>query len=437
MSFFSRGLLALYLGLSPVFWWPGISATVFDACKIALFLLGVVFVWSQAIAERVFFFPKGFLGFAGLLVILMSFIGGIAQSDISVSLLRIKDILLCFIMLWTFFMYQRMGHDSSRVFFVAGLIIAFHSLLVVSSRVTGIPHWSGPSEFIAPELWVSGFGSMRTGWSDGIGLFVPVLAGLAVGGGKRLLLKRMVCLTALICIIGSQVVVGGKAGILGSLIGLLIMLSVRGRRKYLLLYLAIVTVAGIFLANYMYERTQIEQVMEQRQFIERLDKFSSGRVSSDIKAIQIGLSQPIQGYGFEAGTFATALAAERRRPSSGDMASYRLYTRKTEIHNLWIRMFVESGIFPPMIFTLIVIIIYSHSRKVFLRYVQSNYGKDSGDRDVSAFGYYAWIVIIIGLIAANLEPRFLLGAFQNSAVWWAVAGACVSVSSFARKVQVH
>ncbi|MGD0229333.1 MAG: O-antigen ligase family protein [Syntrophorhabdales bacterium] len=388
--------------------------------KIGLFFALVISVMSEAIARHKFSFPKGLLGLAGPGILLFACLGGIVQSDVSLSFQRIKDVLLCFIMLWTAFMYSRMGGDVSKVFFAAALIIAAHCFLVVSSKVIGFPDWRGPQEFSAFPLWVSGFTGLRTGWSNGTALFVPILGAIAFEPNKRSLPTRAVSLLALVSIVGSQVVVGGKAGMLASLLGLLLLLSFRGMRRYLPLYVAACAVVGICLAGYMYDQMRIDQAAQYRQSIGKIDRFSAGRVLNDIKGIQMGLERPIAGYGFDGG-------------SAGPLAVVGTTgNQRGAIHNLWIRLFVESGIFPPVIFTLIAIIIYRHSKKVSIRYVYHSDPAQTGNGAVTV-GYYGRIIILTGLVIANLEPAFLFGAFQASSAWWAVAGACASMSTFTAK----
>ncbi|MBU4259809.1 MAG: hypothetical protein KKB23_04405 [Proteobacteria bacterium] len=401
-------ILGLYLGLSPVYWWPGVSPRTFAAFKFLLVFTGVLVVWVKVLINGQLALPRGLLGPFGFILLLVASIGGIAQCDISVSFIRIKDYLLSFVMLWTFFVYQRNGNDASRVFLIAGFILAAHCFLVVVSKVAGVPRWSGPREFVAPELWVSGFGSLRTGWSNASALFVPVLAAYFLDVYKRSAAVRIGALLALVSIVGSQLVVAGKAGILASLISIPMMLMmIPERRKLLVVYLVIVVLASVGLAGYMYKSMSLEQVQQQKQAMNKLDKFSAGRVSSDLKALELAADRPFQGYGFGNFTF-----------------------KGTAIHNLWIRLLVDSGLFLPLILCLIVFVIFRILWRNRLEYCSSlTFRTSDEERRPTLIYYYGSNVIMLGILISMLEPSFILGAFQPSAVWWAVAGAGVALGT--------
>jgi hypothetical protein len=421
MSIFSTLLLVLYLGISPVGWWPGVSLTAFSTFQSGLFLCAVVAVWAEAMFKHQFSFPKGLLGLVGPIVLMIASASGLSQSDLESSWQCIKDIMLCFAMLWTFFIYSRMSRNVSNVFFAAALIIAAHCFFVVTSKVTGFPNWSGPMEWGSRPLSLNGFTGLRTGWSDGTGLFAPILAVAAFGNWKRAPSAKVVSLLGLLCIIGSQVAVAGKAGMLGSALGLLMMFSFRGMRKYLPFYVATASIAGICLAGYMYEQMRIEQVAQERQSMRKIDRLSAGRIGNNMVAIEMGLQRPIQGYGFDIDT-------------PGRMRITGLGTRGTLglVHNLWIRLFVQAGIFLPVVFGVISILLYKHSKRAFIRYVYRSDPHERGN-GAEAVGYYCRIIIPIGLVISNFEPSFLFGAFQASAAWWAVGGAAVSASTLAMR----
>ena len=398
-------MLGTYLGLSPVYWWPNVPVAIFAGGKFCLVFLVVIFIWSIAMTKRDIPFPGGVLGIAGLFLLLVLSVSGIAQSEESEAFLRIKDYLLSFIMMWTCYYYQRMNRDISKVFYFAGLIIAIHCAIVICSKVMGFPRWSGPKGFYAPELWISGFTGLRTGWSDGGALFVPVLAGYFLGTGKIGFLKRVIALLGVISIIGSQIVVAGKAGILASITGIMLLLLVSGKKKYLVVYLVVLAIVAIGVRGYMYKAVHIENYKSQRNSFGKLDKFSAGRVSGDIMALKSALEQPLQGYGFR-----------------------EVLGSHVEIHNLWLRMWIESGLLLPLGFAYIVFRIYRTSSALS----RKTAGRDTiscNSMEVDPLCYYGRVVIFSGILISMFEPRFLLGSFQQCAIWWAVAGACISATT--------
>ncbi len=402
-------ILAIYIGLSPVYWWPGVSVEIFAVLKFCLVCLVVMYIWAIALAKRDAPVPRGVLGMAGLLLLVILSVGGIVQSEENAAFLRIKDYLLGFIMMWTCYLYRRMNRDISKVFYFAGLIMAVHCAIVICSKVTGLPHWSGPKGFKNPELWISGFTGLRTGWSDGGALFVPVLAGYFLGSGKTSFLTRVVALLGALSIIGSQVVVAGKAGILASVLGILLLLNVAGRKKYIFVYLVVLAIAAVGLRGYMLKAVSIENYQNEHNSFRQLNKFSAGRVSGDIMAVETALKQPFQGYGFR-----------------------EVVGSQMEIHNLWLRMWIESGIFLPLGFAYIVFRIYRTS-SALSRNTVGRAAIISGSMETDPLSYYGRVVILSGILISMFEPRFLLGSFQQCTIWWAVAGACMGASSLSLK----
>ena len=127
--------------------------------------------------------------------------------------------------------------NAHRAFVWGSLVIAAFSVVVVSSAVFGFPNWSGPVEFHAEHLWISGFGATRTGWSNGVALFTPILASALFMDGRyrRSVVVKLVLLMAIAAILGSQFVTAGRAGILATVLGVGYVLLMKGGRGYLLL----------------------------------------------------------------------------------------------------------------------------------------------------------------------------------------------------------
>lgn len=398
--------LSVYLGLSPVYWYPGISPSILAGFKLFLIGMGITFIFFKAISEGSLFFPMNILGPFGLILILFASFGGLVQSDLGVIILKLKDYFLSFIMLWAFYSYQKSGGNSSRIFLTAGIILAAHCFLVTLSKVAGFPSWSGPTYYVAPNLWVSGFGSLRTGWSNGIALFVPVLIAYALchTGTSRLL--KAVSLLSAAMIVSSQIVVAGKAGLLASLISTLLILLLRGNRKFLIVYVLVGIVIAVGVSDYMYDAMRLDQVQAQRTEFGKWDRFSAGRIGSNLKAIELGLERPIMGYGL-------------------DKIAFRGY----EIHNLWIKMFIESGFMLPLVFLLFTFTAYRNIRYCYQLFWKKQLVSkfNSGSKVLVDFGIP---LLLAGVVVSMFEPRFLLGAFQPSALWWAVIGAGVGLKDF-------
>lgn len=397
-------LLAVYLGLAPVFWWPGVSDGVMGVAKLSLVALAVAFVWSGSLANRQFALPGGLLGAAGLIALSVASSFAIAQADVMDSVLRMKDFLLSYIMAWTLWLCCRSAVDTRRVVVASASIIAIHSALVVSSRFLGVPAWSGPAHFIASELWISGFSQARTGWSGSVALYIPLLLLPAFDRSLAIVPRVLAVLGAAACAV-SQVIVSGRAGMLATVVGVGYLCVQRGLRIWLL---AVVGVCALWAAvnpEYLYEQLRLGQgEMAVVQGQSELDALSTGRISAYATAFDLFLQHPLTGHGF---------------------GGVELDGR--EIHNVWLRLFVEGGLLLGLMSLAVVGTVMRNAYRLAQTGLQSSVA--TGDSQ-QLFGRALTATLLTGFVVSMFEPRFLLGAFQYGAVWWAVAGiAAASVGA--------
>ena len=110
-------------------------------------------------------------------------------------------------------------------------------------------------------------------------------------------------------------------------------------------------------------------------------------------------NRPLLGYGFD-GLHSSALS------------------RAEQIHNLWLRLGVQSGLLAPLVFASVVISVLLRSVR---HYRETRTRRNSvKTRSVSTS---LPLVLVAGLVISMFEPNTLLGTFQTSAIWWASAGA--------------
>jgi len=394
-------LIALYFGLAPVFWWPGILPDTLLIVKCSLIVSFVSFVWVKALLSNKIRFPSGLLGPVGWLFFLVVSCGGFYYSVNMITALDvIKDFSLCFIMLWSFYMACSFDLSYERLFFVAALIVAAHCALVDCSYFFGFPSWSGPSHFVASKLSISGFGALRTGWSNGVSLFVPFLCGVFFLKRTKVFVK-VVAILSIVIIITSQVVVAGRAGIIASLISLVYLIYHKKNKFGFIVSFLIVLFLVFECSDYIITLLRVEPVITGGVGAEFLDDVSAGRLSSSLFAIKMASKQILFGYGF---------------------GNFRIHGM--EVHNLWIRLFVEGGLFLPVLFLCIVILIMKKGRKLVSKL--SFNSENIAGKDFFSFYHVLNAVLIAGFFISLLEPRTLLGSFQVSAIWWASAGVVVA-----------
>ena len=93
--------------------------------------------------------------------------------------------------------------------------------------------------------------------------------------------------------------------------------------------------------------------------------------------------------------------------------------RTVEIHNLWIKLAVYSGVLPPLLFLGIVMALLLAS----WRAIRRERAGGATRRLAMAMG----IILALGVIATLFEPNALLGAFHYTALWWAAAGVALGL----------
>lgn len=398
-------IFVIYFSVSPVYWLPGLSASNFATLKLALVASAVLLVWFYFATRGKLSFPKGVAGLVGFMVILLVSGGGFLQAELSVTILRFKDYLLAFIMMWTFFNLYKSGFDCNKILLWASLGLGLFCMLVVTSKYLGVPSWSGPREFIAPNLWTSGFGGSRTGWSAGLSLFSLVLLSNAIiFWSRRKYLIGFVVTSFYLVVIANQYMVSGRGGLLAALIGSVFLLMHSAKTR-LVLAAGVVMLVMVVVGNieYVAEQLRVESVINNSEVTSSdLNDLSTGRLESIIIAFKYGMQSPIYGHGFDALKFGHT---------------------NTEIHNLWVRLFVEAGIFLPLMFMLLVL------TTIKAYFVISKESRKSRTKALTLDDYnirlYASIVIS-GLVISMLEPRYLLGTFQTCALWWVSVGVLLS-----------
>jgi O-antigen ligase len=131
------------------------------------------------------------------------------------------------------------------------------------------------------------------------------------------------------------------------------------------------------------------------------DSFSAGRISGYMVALELISQRPFRGYGFDQLV----------------LADFGLGYQ--DVHNLWLRLATEAGVFLPLAFAGLI--------SAFLVRVRSLFRVVTRDERIALYSLAA--VVFNGLLLTLFEPNTLLGTFQNSASWWASVGALIGLAS--------
>lgn len=385
-------LLSVYLGTAPIYWLPGVSLQAVAAAKALLASLAVLAVLVEAIFRNQLRLPTGLLGPPGLLILVLLSTPAILQAEtLSKSLAFLFDLTLGIGFLWCFAILAREGADLPKLFVRSLFIIAAAALFTLYSS-TAVQSVASP--FDTGPLSATGFGSARTGWSNGLSFYLPVTLLLFVKNPPRRH-PALLQLAVIGLILGSQALSGGRAGLLASLFVLLAFLTIPRSRPIAILYLTAFAVIAIVLADRLLQHLRIDDLLQYGSVFALLDDFSASRLAGYVLAWEHIRARPILGYGF------------------GQVLLTIPHIGVFEIHNLWLKLATESGVLLPLFFLIVVIrVLWSTRRSIA---VQPHGGGRSTLTSLV-------LIILVGLLVSQFEPGVLLGSFQNSAVWWAAMG---------------
>lgn len=406
-------LLGVYLGLAGVYWLPGLSITVVAAIKLALVGAAVFAVFSVALAKGAFALPTGLLGPIGFIVIVLAAAPGMFQAVPTSAMDTLLDVTLSFLFMWVFFVMAKRGAQLHSVFRLGVVVVVVFCLFTITNLFFSWPTWTSPFENVRLALHVTGFNAKRTGWSNGLAFMFPLTALFlmprASKGGSISAGSVTLFYVSSIAIIVSQLICGGRAGLLSSLtVGFILFLFSPARKHYGVLVLAAI-VASFFLSEYLFDQLRIYRLAASQFSTSTIDSFSAGRISGYLIAADLIAERPFAGYGFD------------------QLALTDFGIGYQDVHNLWLRLATESGIILPILFAGMVGACVLRVRGLF-RTVK-NYER------VAVHSFAA--VVVSGVVLTFFEPNVLLGSFQNSAAWWAAMGALLGMTSRRASTAAH
>jgi hypothetical protein len=415
-------LLAIYLGLSPVYWLPGIGVGPLRTVKMTMIVAALAFIWAAAFVQRGSVrLPRGLFGPLGFVLLIAVGIPGFyfaAPGEVSNSL---NDFLMCYAMLWSVFIAGDIGLDLRRVLLLSCLIVVLFCLPVLTSATTGFPSLRAPFEFGATQLPVAGFGARRTGWSNGIALYVPIAFLFMHKEGSVGLSRIAVALALAGIIIATQLTVGGRAGVLASALAIIALALTESGAQRKLMFTFVVAVAALGVADLalrggdggsgdsdnrrlteIVTHLRADRLAGQGTF-QKWNSFSAGRLGAYRYGLGKAMERPFIGYGFGNAIY-----------------------RGDEIHNLWLKLWLESGILLPITLLAGIVALVLPSQRQVPRAVTplsskaptaaSIKSQDSQVRRICA------IIVAQGLLLSLFEPNALIGSFQATAMWWVAAG---------------
>ena len=387
-----------------MYWLPWVDPMLVRAAK-GIVLVSSFAVWFMGRRPSGVRLPRGLFGPAGFTAVALLAIPGMYQAqDFSLAIDLLVDVALSAMFVWLLFSMEMTGQDTMAVFVRGMTLISVFAALPVASALTGVPKFQSPFD-LAP-FTATGFGAGRTGWANALSLYVPIALAVLLSDRSR----RRTAIVSLVIIVMAQVVSGGRTGLLLSLFSAAGFVVLCGSTKLRAVVLTIVLI-GTLLVVMSTAARGFAAVTATSQL--RLDNLGGRTTFALLDALT---SYRLRGY-------VTALELIPERPFVGHgLGSVRIYVpslvNEVEIHNVWLKFAVYCGVLFPLFLLCMVARIFIVSMRA-VRTIADRRGR------VVATAYL--FVVLTGFGITMVEPAALVGAFQNSALWWGVAGSVLAM----------
>lgn len=365
--------------------------------KVVLFVaaVGSVLLCTSPGRLRVPAGLAGPLGFAGIAALC---IPGFVQSTEVQAVGYLADLVYGATMLWCFYSVAcRDAIQPVEVLERSAVLIGVFALIPLVAAAAGLA-WQAPC---APSpLEVTGLGCSRTSWSEGIGLYLPILLVFLFRRDVGVL-RRWLYAGLGLGIVAAQVGVGGRAGLVASFaVGAAMAFYFVPRRwKFLATTAMLLLVAAVEVPKALQEHLRLDRIPAGPVSFADLDWFSAGRLGGAVEAIGHIAERPLTGHGIEAVDVGY---------SGG----------RYVIHNLWLKWAAYFGVGAPILLLALALTLLRRARHL----ARSAMFR----RSVAAA---AGLILVSGLVVSLLAPNAPVGAFQNSAVWWAAAGLIAGMAA--------
>lgn len=378
---------SLYVGTGPVYWMPWADPRIIYGIKIFLFAIVAGYPMIADFAsrrDRGVNFPGGnvsvLIFFLFLIFSIPAGVLGIGNGNLEEVVRRTFNTFQVMVFLYS------CGYAIKKQFIqeiVRKAVIVISLVCVIS--IVGIvlmPNYPSPLNDDL-SLFQTGFGGSRTGWAPSIALYLPWLYSLK-------LLPATITLLVLVAMVGNQISVAGRAGLLASFIpfGLWGWLS----RRWKIFFISLIGLSiGIIYAIINAEALRLSS--GRMSGADGLDELSSGRWEQYEVAIRAIMESPLTGYGigplYYDGTYWT-------------------------VHNIILRFAIEGGvIYAMLVIAILLLPIIKISQRI-------------GGRNISGSILAAGLTIISGLINSMFEPEGMFGTFNQVCFWWVCYAICVS-----------
>lgn len=373
-------LAPIYIAIGPVYWFLFLPPSIFNLAKYALAALiigsAIFFGANEWLRDKRFLRGSGVSLILG--VIFLSIPGMyFSQSELSVGVLS-RYLLLMGLLISIYWLSKEDQFLQRVPIAIAAVMIPLCLITVADFLLNlGLPSFDGYN-----RLYATGFSTSRTQWSGGLvslGIFM-VWCFIMTKQTRRYLF-----LAAFVMIILSQISSGGRGGTLACLLGVIALLIYY--KKYAAIMLGIASAVAFAIAFK-------DQLFAHLRF-DRLEAGSNA--SSDFS------SGRLEQYGLAFDLIDSPLALLFGLGPRGYETAFANMGIDFEIHNVWLRLFIEYGLFVP------VFILFFFLSTMFSAVTENKDNKE-------AMGLV--IILLAGMFTTLVEPNAIIFSYQNYLCWW-------------------
>lgn len=374
-----RSLLPIYVALGPVYWFIGLQPGVFNLLKYAI-AAAVIFT-PLIISSHMFYLKVGVLKNSGAALILgIIFLSMpsvlVHQSTEGLAVISRYFILLGLLLgfYWALsyqFIYQHLATTMA-------LVLTVICSITIADFLLGVTLYSYDGSM---RLHKVGFSTTRTGWSSGLACCALFMTWQFIITKHKI---RYLYMLAFAAIVFSQLASGGRGGLLASLVGATCLFLYYGKWHYVAIALL---VAVIFVS---FNQEMLTTHLRFNRLGDGGGDFTSGRADHYLLALEV-INNPLDlflGLG-----------------PHGYKAYFAVQSISNEIHNVWMRLLVEYGLFLPLF--ILAYVGYTIINFYFLN-----------RRKKHSIG--ALFILIFGLIPTMVEPNAIVFSYQNYLIWWLI-----------------
>lgn len=385
-----HSVIFLFLLMSNIFWMPFLGNDIIRIIQFSLSIF-IVLLWINNIIYKktiskhlktwpIYFLIFLFLSLPGLLQAKSSFIEtSIFENSAFSYVLNVFLILLfssIFIDVFSNSLSQKKIIDLlfkvsvSVVFIWVFMLILFYDQ---ESPITSQPFWS------------VGFNFKNNKWSITLAFMFAIIWPKIFHNNE----KKVKVLSIIMCVLITLGVIisTGRAGLLAIFLIVLIDRKLINRYYRYFIYLLIFTSILYIIDNYDIE-FWIKLILNNNDLsMISLDDLSGGRIRQILYSLTIISENLFFGIGID---------------NIKDLMIYN-FGNEWNVHNLILRLTVESGLFLGIYMLIILLYIFKISF--------NNYR-------ISYKNHLIFLVILVGLVVSLVEPNMIVGTFQFSVIWW-------------------